>query len=288
MMAMTATQPARIHVVAVIVATIAALVGRSWLQLKLLANGVQQDYAADLSYLAVPPILLTLLLPVLHKDRAFIGQQFRLTGLSLGTVFVAIAIGVLARAMWWSQLFAGISFGIYRNSDPSAIAGPTFTINCPAPVVVALGFLVMAIMVPIIEEVTHRAYVQTAFRHRGPIVAICLSALVFAILHRFSGWPFAFFAGLIFGVQYWRSGTLWPSVISHATVNALVQVDWRCVRGHWNPPPIQLPLWNIGLPSLLILAVTVLAIIYLLFGKKPGRWMRPGNDRITERLRPSR
>lgn len=267
---MTATPPAKINVAAVIVATIAALFARSWLQLKLLADGVQNDYAADLSYLVVPPILLVLLLPVLHKDRAFIAQQFRLTGLTIRAVLVAISIGILARAASWGQLIAGVSFGLYRNNDPSAIEGPLFVINCASPHVVALGFVVMVFLVPIIEEVTHRSYVQTAFRHRGPVIAICLSAIVFAVFHRLSSWPFAFFAGLIFGVQYWRSGTLWRSLISHATVNSLAQIDWRCLRGHWNPPPSQLPLWSIGVPSLLILAVAILAIIYLLFGKNTG------------------
>lgn len=272
---MTPAQPARINVVAVVLATIAALFGRSWLQLRLLADGVQKDYAADLSYLVVPPILLILLAPVLHKDTAFLAQQFRLKGLTIRAVLVAIAIGVLARAAWWGQLVAGISFGVYRSDDPSAIEGPLFVFDCSSPHVVALGFLVMALLVPIIEEVTHRSYIQTALRHRGPAIAICLSAFVFAIFHRPSSWPFAFFAGLIFGVQYWRSGTIWPSLISHATVNALIQVDWRCLRGHWNPPPSQTPLWSIGAPSLLIVAFASLTIVYVLLGKKTGALKAP-------------
>ena len=267
---MTATQPARINVVAVILATTAALFGRSWLQIELLASGVPKDYAADLSYLVVPPVLLILLAPVLYQDKAFIARQFRLTGLTARAILSAITIGILARAIWWSQLFAGISFGFYRNDDPSAIEGPLFALHCSPPQVVALGFLVMAVTVPIIEEVTHRSYIQTAFRRRGTVIAIFLSASVFAIFHRFSTWPFAFFAGLIFGVQYWRSGTLWPSLISHATVNALVQVDWRCLQGYWNPPPSRLPLWTVGGTSLLFLTTAMLTIVYLLRGKSTG------------------
>lgn len=270
MAGMPATPPAKINVVAVVLATTAALFGRSWLQLRLLADGVQKDYAADLSYLVVPPILLALLAPVIVKDKAFIAQQFRLTGLTLWTVLSAIAIGVLARTIWWGQLFAGISFGFYQNDDPYAIEGPWFMFDCSAPHIVALGFLVMTLMVPIIEELTHRSYVQTAFRDRAPVIAICLSALVFAIFHRLSSWPFALFAGLIFGVQYWKFGTVWPSLISHATVNALIQVDWRCLRGLWNPPSSKMPLWSIGVPSLLILLVAVLTIIYLLAQKSTG------------------
>lgn len=267
---MTATPPAKINVVAVIVATTAALFGRSWLQLKLLADGVQKDHAADLSYLVVPPILLILLLPVLHKDRAFIARQFRLTGLTLQSVVSAFLVGFLIRTLWWGQTVAAISFGIYRNDNPSAIEGPLFMFNCSSPHVVTLGFLVMAVMVPIIEELTHRSYVQTAFRHRGPAIAVCLSALVFAIFHKQGSWPFVFFGGVIFGVQYWRSGTLWPSLISHATVNALIQVDWRCLNTQWNPRPDDLPLAVPGVAGVSVVLISLTAIFCLLRKHRGG------------------
>ncbi len=270
MVGMTAILPAKTNVVAVVVATIAALFGRSWLQLKLLADGFQKDYAADLSYLVVPPILVVLLAPVILKDKAFLARQFRLTGLTLRTTLSAIVIGILARTAWWGQLFAGISFGIYRNNDPSAIEGPLFMFNCAAPHVVALGILVMAFMVPVIEELTHRSYVQMAFRHRGPVIAICLSAFVFAIFHRFSSWPFAFFTGLIFGVQYWKSGTLWPSLISHATLNTLIQVDWRCLNTQWNPRPEDLPLAVPGAAASSVALISLTAIFCLLRKHRGG------------------
>lgn len=266
---MTAANPARLNVIAVLVATAAALIVRAWLQVQLLASGVQKYYAADLSYLVVPPILVFLLFPVLYRDKAFLMKQFRVSGVSLGAVLGAVAVGVLLRALWWSSVTAGISFGFIGIDNPQATAGPVFTFQCAAPHVVALGFLVMTIFVPIIEELTHRAYVQTYLYRHGPIIAILVASLVFAFLHPLASWPFAFLAGLVFGVQYFNSGSLWPALISHATVNALIQIDWRCLNGTWNPPVTSLPLWAPGTIATLVIVVSAVGILWLI-GKRRG------------------
>jgi len=67
----------------------------------------------------------------------------------------------------------------------------------------------------------------------------------------------------VFGIQYWKSGSLWPSLISHATVNALIQLDWRCLNGQWNPPAGALPLWQVGVPAALVLLVASASAILL-------------------------
>ena len=260
---MTVAEPAQKHAVAVLVATSAALIGRAWLQVELLAAGFQKEYAADLSYLIVPPILLFLLAPVLYRDRSFLNQQFRREQLSPYLALNAILVGLLLRLVSWASLIAGISFGFYQNADPLAVKGPQFAFQCASIHVVALGFLVMTVMVPVVEEVAHRAYVQSALRRRGPIIAVSLSAMIFAVFHPPASWPFTFFAGLVFGIQYWNSGSLWPSLISHATVNALIQLDWRCLHGQWNPPASGLPLWQIGVPAICILLLASGSIVWL-------------------------
>ena len=249
----------------------AALFARSWLQLELLQDGLPKDYAADLSYLVVPPILLVLLFPVLRQDKAFLLEQFRPSMLSPSIILRAVAVGVLIRVLWWSMTIAGVAFGIFRNDDPSAIEGPLFSFQCAAAQVALISFLVMAVMVPIIEEVTHRAYVQSSLRRFGPVIAIAVSATVFAIFHPPSGWSFTFGAGVVFGIQYWNSRSLWPSLISHATVNCLIQVDWRCLHGIWNPPISELPLWRIGIPATAILVFATIAIACLIRESKMRR-----------------
>lgn len=272
---MTATQPVRRHLIAVIVITFAALIVRSWLQVVLLDDGHQKDYASDLSYLVLPPILFVLLFPVLRQHRPLLKKILTPRDLTATLVLRAIAIGVLLRLTWWCQMIAGISFGFYRSVDPGAVIGPTFSFGCAAPHVVLLGVAVMVLMVPFIEELVHRGLVQTWLADRGPAIAITLSSLLFMLVHRQSSWVFAFCAGIAFGILFWRTGTIWMSFIAHATVNGLIQFDWRCVRGQWNPQSSDLPLWSIGLSSSLVLLLAVAAVFGLVFGKTAGARAAP-------------
>jgi len=260
--------PTTTNVIAVLIATIAALFARSWLQVELLQEGYEPHYAADLSALVMPPILLLLLFPVWRKDRPFLKRQFRRADLNWRVVLMALATGILLRLLWWSQLVAGVAFGHYRNDDPFAVAGPVFSFSCPAPQVLMLGFFVMALMVPLIEEVAHRAYVQTALSRFGPVIAVAGSATVFTVLHKPGGWVFIFLCAVVFGTQYLVSGSLWSSMISHATVNGLAQLDWRCLNANWNPHASTLPLWGPGGFGVAILLASIIGIVLLLLDLK--------------------
>ncbi len=268
----------RTTIIAVLVATTAALIARAWLQLRLVDNGMQQALAADLSYLVVPPILLFLLFPLWRSEKVFLKSLFRRDSLSWRIVLTAIVIGILLRLSWWSQLIAGVSFGFYRSGNLDAVVGPSFSFNCASPTVVALGVLVIAVLVPLIEEITHRGYVQTFLERRGVIVAVLLSAAIFACFHRLSSWPFAFFTGIVLGVQYWATRSLWSSVIAHATVNGLIQLDWHCQSTSWNPRAENLPLWLPGVVATLVFVICLTCLTLLLQKMTTGaRAIRPGS-----------
>lgn len=261
---MTAREIRPVTVFRVLIALTAALVLRSWLQIQLRQSGHDPAIAADLSYLVVPVILIVLLSPLWASEKDFLADQFRLSDLSWRIAFRAIAIGLTIRLMWWSQLVAGVSFGIYAATNTDAVVGPVFSFQCAAPWVVLLGFVVMGLLVPVIEEIVHRGYVQTALCKRGPIVAILSSALVFAVFHSPGSWSFALLAGIAFGAQYWVTGNLWSSCISHATVNGLIQVDWRCFSGQWNPLAADIPLMGPGLAAIAFLVGGFVALLFLL------------------------
>ncbi|MGI9233586.1 MAG: CPBP family intramembrane glutamic endopeptidase [Woeseiaceae bacterium] len=262
--AMPAEPPVRTKIIAVVVATIAALFCRAWLELELLADGYHKYFAADLSYLVVPPILLILLFPIWRLDGALISSLYRRRGLSLTIVLNAIAIGFLLRTAAWCELVAGVSLGWYSNPKATTIGGPTFTFGCPEPDVLLLGVAVMVVLVPIVEETTNRGLIQSWLSERGPNIAICSQALLFMLAHRPSSWGFAFVAGVVLGIQCWRTKSLWASLITHATINGLIQLDWRCTRGNWNPPPSEVPIWSSGIISILALILALLSIAILL------------------------
>lgn len=261
---MAARTISRTTIVAILAATVAALVARAWLRLQIVAEGVAAQTAADLSYLVVPVVMVVLLFPLWRVERPYLGSLFKPSTLNLKLVVTAVTVGILLRLLWWGQLVFGVSFGLYESSDPMAISGPVFSFQCPGTVLVALSLLVMSVLTPVIEEITHRGYLLTAFRNRGMLQSIVISALVFAVFHKSTSLPFAFFAGLIFGVQYWKSGSLWPSFISHCIVNTMILLDWRCLSGHWNPRSTDIPVWLPGIASAIVMLGCLVALYALL------------------------
>jgi membrane protease YdiL (CAAX protease family) len=260
--------------VAVLVAITAALIFRAWLQLELLQGGSNKKIAADLSYLVVPPILLFLLFPLWRDHKAFLASLFERSNLTWAMVYRAVAVGFLLRLFSWGHLIANVSFGRYQSVDPQAIIGPVFSFQCAAPAKVFLGFLVMAFMVPIIEEVVHRGIIVSFLRRRGPIIAIVLSSALFMIFHKGSSWAFVFLAGLVFGYQYWYSQSLWPSLFAHMTINGLIQIDWHCLSTQWNPVASDIPFLKTGILSICIMFVCVAGIIALLSPLGRGTQLR--------------
>lgn len=252
--------------VAILVALTAALVARSVLQLHMLGDGVQALVAADASYLIVPVVMACLLFPLWQTERPFLAELFNRSALTWRLVVRSLMIGLLLRVLWWCQLVAGTSFGIYQSTETSGAASPTFAFQCASPAIIILGVIVMTVLIPIIEEVVNRGYVINALRRHGFLFAIVGSALVFAIFHKSSTWTFAFFAGVILGLQYWSTSSLWPSLISHATVNGLVLVDWRCLSGQWNPRAEDLPVMQPGLIAI-GMGIVCLGILFVILRK---------------------
>ena len=266
----------------------AALLARAWLRSTLLQHGAPHYLAADLSYLIVPPLLALFLTPILRSRPGLLRALFRVDGLSLILVLTAIMIGLLLRVTWWSQLFAGVALGIYADNEAAQTLPPTFAFECPAASALLLGLVVTMLLVPIVEEIVNRGLLQSFLSHLGPLLAVPAAACIFALTHRSASWTFVFGAGLVLGVLFWKTRTLWLSLATHASFNGLALFDWRCVQGQWSPPATLLPLWNVAIPGLVTAAVATLSIAFLLHKKIPGRTRLPGNEPVTERLRPAR
>ena len=247
-----------------------ALFVQAWLSRELLERGIEPLQAHYLAYLAVPPVLLLMLGPVLFEQRQFLAQLYALRRLTVPIALAAVALGVTMRCAWWAQLIARISFGLTASDNPQPAVGPVVSFACPPLPALLLGVLVMAVLVPLIEETTHRGLLQLSLSGKGPARAIMLSALVFAAFHSPASYGFVFVLGIVLGVQFWVTGSLWTTVITHSTYNLLAQLDWRCLHGHWNPPPESVPLVGIGSIAVLVLLATLLTGMTLL------RYLRAG------------
>jgi CAAX protease family protein len=80
-----------------------------------------------------------------------------------------------------------------------------------------------ATLAPFCEEVAFRGWLLTALRTRHSTrAAVVLSGLLFAIMHldpvRFSG---VLALGVLYAWLTWRSGSIWPAILAHATNNGL-------------------------------------------------------------------
>ncbi len=83
--------------------------------------------------------------------------------------------------------------------------------------------VIASTIAPLCEEMAFRGWILTAFRTRHAVApSIVATALLFALMHLD---PVRFVALVALGVGYgwlaWRSGSIWPSVVAHATNNTL-------------------------------------------------------------------
>ena len=260
----------------VLIALVAMLVFRSWLQLQLIAGGMQNDLAQHVSYLLAVPALLVLVAPLWRSDGDFLLTQYQRSGINLRVILIGIGIGLVIRIAWWAQLFAGTAFGIYRSSDPNAIVGPEFVLQCPSWQILLGGIAALAVVVPFVEEVIHRGYIVNWLRNRGFAVSCLVSAFLFAIFHNYSSWETAFTIGLLFALIYWRTESLWPTTLAHSSYNLASRFDWGCIRGNWNPIEEQIPVLFVGVPATIAFAIAVVAI-FVLISKFPNQ--APGSAR---------
>jgi len=258
---MTSLRPTRAPVIAILVILAAALIAREFVRAQLINAGYAAPYAKDLSYLVVPAILAVLLWPILCRHGSHFRYIFRSDALTLNILVSGILIGLLSRIAWWSCLVAGISFGLVGDANSGAAIGPTFRFDCPAPAVVILGIVVTAGLTPFVEETIHRGLLISGLLRHGKLFAILVATLIFMFAHTTSAYAPAFLFGLILALQYVSTGAVWFSLATHASYNALIQLDWRCLNGQWNPAAEQLPLTGIGVAATATLLLSI-GLIY--------------------------
>ena len=88
---------------------------------------------------------------------------------------------------------------------------------------IAIGFVAACIVAPFAEETFFRGFVMGGLRKRfGVIGALLLGAAFFAILHPpITIFPVIFALGLLLGLLFQKTDSLWPGILLHATFNTL-------------------------------------------------------------------
>lgn len=143
----------------------------------------------------------------------------------------ALVISYGALIVWGIVVYALTGRGAQENLLPA------FGTGREALLAAALSASLIA---PVTEELLFRGFLFSGLRQRlGVNLAIVVSSLAFALFH-FN--PFAFPALVALGAMlawlFQRSGSLWPSIGLHATINTVTLLVWYAqTRGLIPTPP---------------------------------------------------
>ena len=85
-----------------------------------------------------------------------------------------------------------------------------------------LGFLLIAVAAPVVEELVFRGFLAEALRDRGRRQAVLVSAAAFSLAHlRLAQFRYYLLVGVVLGLVYWRRGLI-GSVAAHAAFNGML------------------------------------------------------------------
>ncbi len=152
------------------------------------------------------------------KGRHQIIGLFARSRLSTGTTLV-YGIGLMVGALVLSGVYNALVLkGEDSQADTTAIIE-----GLDSPAALILGFLAIAIIAPVVEELLFRGYLQTALAKRmKPWMAIAVSSLVFGAIHmQPKALPVLAVLGAVFGYLYHRTGSLKVNIALHMVNNAL-------------------------------------------------------------------
>jgi membrane protease YdiL (CAAX protease family) len=132
-------------------------------------------------------------------------------------LLLAVAVGLAAMTLA-SLLSIFVLSPLFPHDDTQADYHAAITGALPA---FLITLLLGGIIEPIGEELLFRGVLASFLRRWGPWVMIIGTTLVFALAH---GFNVVFFSAVFMSVGstylYWRTGSIWPSLIVHCTYNS--------------------------------------------------------------------
>ncbi len=170
-------------------------------------------------------VLFAVVLLLFHSFLAHTTSRF-LGGASRAMTTFCVALLVFYGANELFYRVTNIFFNSHTNLNDTTIAA---SINA-AP---RLTALIVVLLAPFVEEVLFRGLVFGCLKEKSHIFAYAVSCVLFAFMHvwtfALSSWDWSYFIlmlqylvpGLVFAWAFDYSGTIWTSILLHATVNAL-------------------------------------------------------------------
>ena len=122
-----------------------------------------------------------------------------------------------------------------------------------------LNLIFVAVFAGVGEELFFRGVLQRLFikAFKNPWPGILLAAFIFSAIHlQFYGFIPRFVLGILLGVIYWYSGSIWPAIIAHFAYDALAVVVI-----HFKPEMADKDGVTVGVANQSILALVSLVLI---------------------------
>jgi len=192
-----------------------------FLELFGLSENVSWEFMGILVYLAI--LVMTWAYIWLDGDPSRILGMFKIRTPIIGLIFlIALPIAI--------TMVDNIVIFLYNEVYEALFGTPSlpeidyYVDDSEYDLILALSFISTVIAAPVVEEILFRGYILDAIREmHGDAVAVLGSAALFGALHLV---PYvvgmAAIGGVIYGWVRIKTGSLWPSIVSHMVWNFLV------------------------------------------------------------------
>lgn len=137
-----------------------------------------------------------------------------------------------------------------------------------------MNLLFIAVFAGVGEELFFRGVLQRILikLFKSPLAGIMVTAIVFSAIHfQFYGFIPRFVLGVLLGLVYWYSGSLWPAIVAHTVYDAFAVVAIYIDPSLVDQQSATLSLGNQLAAGLISLAVTA-TIVYLMKKKSTVRY----------------
>jgi membrane protease YdiL (CAAX protease family) len=188
-------------------------------------------------------------------------------------ILAAICALVVLPAMFWlGQLNQGLPIS-EQLRELEKTAGKTMEtiLKVNSPLDVVINLIVVALVPAFCEEIFFRGAVQRVLIHltKNPWAGIIITGILFSAMHfQFLGFLPRAALGIVLGVLYWYSGSLWTSIIAHFVINAVQVIAVSYMPKYVNENP-QMPLL-----SAIVSAVAVCVILWYFKNKSTVTWSK--------------
>lgn len=158
-----------------------------------------------------------------------------------------------------------------RQAEQSANKLMKAMLVMKSPLDLAAMIFLIGLLPAVCEELFFRGVLQRLFIQitKRPWTGIIITAILFSALHgQFLGFFPRLLLGVLLGVIYWYSGSIWPGILAHFVNNAIQVVYVYYDNSYVDKEPVLQPAWIIfSITAIILLIVYMRRISHTHYGE---------------------